>query len=128
MRRRVLIALPLLIGRVRLSGRREPHKQLALVFDRAGWKPTRVPLRVPDHVHLIFLPPYSPELQPAEHLWPLTNACLINRHFASIEEREDAPFALRRLTTTPAPDSLHHAVPWVAQMHPQTPRTQAKVV
>jgi len=24
--------------------------------------------RVPEHVHLLFLPPYSPELQPAEHL------------------------------------------------------------
>jgi transposase len=37
----------------------------------------------------LFLPPYSPELQPAEHLWSLTNAPLINRHFASIEELED---------------------------------------
>ena len=34
--------------------------------------------------------PYSPELQPAEHLWPLTNAALVNQHFASIEELEDA--------------------------------------
>ena len=37
---------------------------------------------VPDHVHLLFLPAYSPELQPAEHLWPLTNTVLVNRHFA----------------------------------------------
>ena len=33
--------------------------------------------------------PYSPELQPAEHLWPLTNTALVNRYFASIEEVED---------------------------------------
>jgi transposase len=58
-----------------------PHKQIVLVLDRAGWH-TSVKLRVPDHVHLLFLPPYSPELQPAEHLWPLTNTVLINRHFA----------------------------------------------
>jgi hypothetical protein len=45
---------------------------------------------VPEHVHLLFLPPHSPELQPAEHLWPLTNTVLINRHFASIEELEEA--------------------------------------
>ena len=32
---------------------------------------------------------YSPELQPAEHLWPLTNTVLVNRHFASIETLED---------------------------------------
>jgi transposase len=45
---------------------------------------------VPDHVHLLFLPPYSPELQPAEHLWPLTNSVLVNRPFASIDELEEA--------------------------------------
>ena len=43
-----------------------PTKQLVLVLvlvlDRAGWKPTSVKLRVPDQVHLLFLPPYSPEL------------------------------------------------------------------
>jgi transposase len=70
-----------------------PDKQIVLVLDRAGWKPTSVKLRVPDHVHLLFLPPYSPELQPAEHLWPLTNSALVNQHFASIEQLEDAQFA-----------------------------------
>jgi transposase len=60
-----------------------------LVLDRAGWHSTQR-LRVPDHVHLLFLPPHSPELQPAEHLWPLTNTVLVNRHSASIEELEDA--------------------------------------
>ncbi len=69
-----------------------PTKQIVLVLDRAGWH-TSLRLRVPDHVHLLFLPPYSPELQPAEHLWPLTNAALVNQHFATIEELEDAQLA-----------------------------------
>jgi transposase len=69
-----------------------PKKRIVLVLDRAGWH-TSVRLRVPEHVHLLFLPAYSSELQPAEHLWPLTNAPLINRHFASIEELEDAQLA-----------------------------------
>jgi transposase len=69
-----------------------PRKQIVLVLDRAGWH-TSVRLQVPEHVHLLFLPPYSPELQPAEHLWPLTNTVLLNRHFATIEELEDAQFA-----------------------------------
>jgi transposase len=64
-------------------------KQIVLVLDRAGWHSTQR-LCVPDHVHLLFLPAYSPELQPAEHLWSLTNTALVNRHFASIEELEDA--------------------------------------
>jgi transposase len=63
-------------------------KQIVLVLDRAGWHSAQR-LRVPDHVHLLFLPPYSPELQPAEHLWPLTNTALVNRHLASIEELEE---------------------------------------
>ncbi len=48
---------------------------------------------MPDQLHLLFLPAYSPELQPAEHLLvpgPLTNTVLINRHFADLEELEDA--------------------------------------
>ena len=69
-----------------------PKKKIVLVLDRAGWH-TSLRVRVPDHIYLHFLPPYSPELQPAEHLWPLTNAPLINRHFASIEELEDTQLA-----------------------------------
>jgi len=69
-----------------------PRKQIVLVLDRAGWH-TSVRLQVPEHVHLLFLPPYSPELQPAEHLWPLTNTVLVNRQFATIEDLEDVQFA-----------------------------------
>lgn len=66
-----------------------PTKQIVLVLDRAGWH-SSVRLRVPEHIHLLFLPPYSPELQPAEHLWPLTNAALVNQHFATIDDLDDA--------------------------------------
>lgn len=69
-----------------------PTKQIVLVLDRAGWHAS-ARLQVPEHLHLLFLPPYSPELQPAEHLWPLTNTCLVNRHFASLDELEEVQFA-----------------------------------
>jgi transposase len=36
----------------------------------------------------IFLPPYSPELQPAERLWPLTKEPIANRSFESLDEPE----------------------------------------
>ena len=69
-----------------------PTKQIVLVLDGAGWHDSpRV--RVPEHVHLLLLPPHSPELQPAEHLWPLKDTVLVNRHFASIDELEDAQAA-----------------------------------
>jgi len=66
-----------------------PRKQIVLVLDWASWKPRSAHLRVPDYVpdyaHLLSLSAYSPELQPAEHLWALTNTALANRHFASID-------------------------------------------
>ena len=45
------------------------QKQIVLILDRAGWHTSKA-LPVPEGLHLLFLPPYSPELQPAEHLWP----------------------------------------------------------
>jgi len=95
-----------------------PTKQIVLVLDRAGWH-TSVKLRVPEHVHLLFLPPYSPELQPAEPLWPLTNAALINQHFATIEELEDAQFA-RCATLQTRPDLIRSSTCfhwWPKQIH-----------
>ena len=37
-----------------------------------------------------FLPTGSPELQPAERLWPLTNEAIANRFFEKISEIEQA--------------------------------------
>lgn len=45
-------------------------------------------LRVPERIHLQFLPSSSPELQPAERLWPLSNEGVANRHFETMEQLE----------------------------------------
>ncbi|HEV2461045.1 MAG TPA: IS630 family transposase [Ktedonobacterales bacterium] len=104
-----------------------PTKQIVLVLDQADWH-TSTRLTVPEHVRLLFLPAYSPELQPAEHLWPLTNAVLINRHFASLEELEDAQLA-QCAALQLRPDLIRQGdlLPLVAQADPQSTRTQAKV-
>lgn len=39
-----------------------------LVADRAGWHIAEA-LRIPDNVALIYLPSYSPELNPVERVW-----------------------------------------------------------
>jgi transposase-like protein len=39
-----------------------------MVMDQAGWHLAR-DLIVPSNMRLMYLPPYSPELNPAEHLW-----------------------------------------------------------
>jgi transposase len=89
-----------------------PKKQIVLVLDQADWH-TSLRLRVPDHVHLLFLPAYSPELQPAEHLWPLTNDALLNAHFADLDALDEAQFA-RCAALQRQPDRIRSATlfPW----------------
>lgn len=40
----------------------------ALVIDQAGWH-TAGALRIPNNISLIYLPPYSPQLNPVERVW-----------------------------------------------------------
>lgn len=63
------------------------RKRILLVLDQAGWHISGE-LEVPEGITLVPLPPYSPELQPAEHLWELIDEPVVNRVFRSIEELE----------------------------------------
>jgi hypothetical protein len=64
-------------------------KRVLLVVDQAGWH-TGKEVEVPEGIHLEFLPSGSPELQPAERLWSLTNEGVANGLFEEIEELEEA--------------------------------------
>jgi transposase len=98
----------LLFGQVLAAFAREvgagPDKRILLVLDGAGWH-TGEAMAVPEGIHLLFLPAYSPELQPAEHLWPLTNEPLANRCFATLAELEDVQ-AERCLALQQQPDLI----------------------
>ncbi len=65
------------------------RKRVLLVLDNAPWHTTGK-LRVPEGVHLEFLPSSSPELQPTERLWPLSNEAVANRHFEEMDGLEEA--------------------------------------
>ncbi len=65
-----------------------PNKHVILVLDGAGSHVAK-DLEVPDGIELMFLPPYSPELQPAEHLWPLTDEALTNVHFETLDDLDE---------------------------------------
>jgi hypothetical protein len=65
------------------------RKQILLVVDGAPW-PTTPRLPVPRGLHLVQLPPATPELPPAERLWPLLNEGLANRPFARLGTLERA--------------------------------------
>ena len=60
---------------------------IVLGLDSAGWH-TAPNLAVPDGIRLAYLPPYSPELQPAEHLWPILDEPLANRYFETLADLE----------------------------------------
>ena len=64
-------------------------KRILLVLDGAGWH-TSPKLEVPEGIHLEFFPPNSPELQPAERLWPLSNEGIANRYFERMDDLEEA--------------------------------------
>jgi hypothetical protein len=66
-----------------------PDKTVILLLDGAGWHVSKR-LRIPEGIQLCFLPPYTPELQPAEHLWPLADETVANRPFASLDELSEA--------------------------------------
>lgn len=58
-----------------------------VVWDGAGWH-TSGALVIPAGIDLVPLPPASPELQPAERLWPLVNEAVANRAFADLDALE----------------------------------------
>lgn len=64
-------------------------KQVLLVVDQAGWH-TSDQVEIPEGIHLEFLPSHSPELQPPERLWTLTNEPIANRSFDSLAQVEEA--------------------------------------
>lgn len=53
---------------LREVARRHPDEFIVMIMDQAGWHRSRE-LRVPDNMRLEWLPPYSPQCNPAEHLW-----------------------------------------------------------
>ena len=57
---------------------RHADEFIVMVMDRAGWH-IAADLVVPANMRLVYLPPYSPELNPAEHLWD----SLRENHFAN---------------------------------------------
>ena len=61
------------------------ERTIVLVIDNAGWR-GEAGLSVPDGVRLVYLPPYTPELQPAETLWTLVDEPIVNKHVGTIEE------------------------------------------
>ena len=69
---------------------RHAEEFIVMVMDQAGWH-LAGELAVPVNMRLIYLPPYSPELNPAEHLWEAVREdCFANHVFADLDAVEVA--------------------------------------
>ncbi len=79
-------------------------KTVLLVLDNAGWHGAGK-LVPPEGVRLMFQPPYSPELQPAERLWPLTREAVANETFATLADLDRA-LAARCLALADRPEVI----------------------
>jgi transposase len=83
-----------------------PDKRILLVLDHAGGHGSTA-LEVPAGLELVYLPPSTPELQPAEHLWPLLREVVANRTFASLDPLEDT-LVVRCLQLADQRDLVQH--------------------
>jgi transposase len=68
---------------------RHPSDRIVMVLDGAGWHKSQR-IRLPANLRLLTQPPYSPELNPVEHLWDdLREKSFHNRVFESLDALED---------------------------------------
>jgi len=82
----------------------DPEAEHVIIWDRAGFHFQPTDERLPERIHLLPLPPYSPELNPIERLWDLTKDKIVNQVFETLDEIENAlSEALRPFWEEPHP-------------------------
>jgi transposase len=76
--------------------------EIIMQTDGAGWHRSSS-LVIPKNIHLIFQPPYSPEVNPTEHIWDdVREKELHNKIFDSLEDTMDQVcIGLNRLHDNP---------------------------
>lgn len=69
--------------------RRHADEFILMLMDQAGWHTAKA-LRVPNNVRLDWLPPYSPQCNPVEHLWDeLREKRFANQVFQNLDAVEE---------------------------------------
>ncbi len=92
-----------------------------LVVDQAGWHIAH-DLVLPEGIDVVLLPAYSPELQPAERLWPLVDEPIANRALATLDALETVLVSrCRALEADPQRLKAHTRFHWwPADPYPET--------
>jgi len=69
--------------------RRHPEDFILMFLDKAGWHRAKA-LNIPHNMRLLWLPSYSPQCNPAEHLWDeIREKHFANKVFKSLDAVED---------------------------------------
>lgn len=91
-----------------------PDEHCIMLLDGAGWHKAN-DLVVPANMTLVPLPPYSPETNPAEHIWEyIRENDIRNKVFTDLDEvMNSVEASLRRLHTTPDVVQSMTAFPWI---------------
>jgi len=76
--------------------------EIIMQVDGAGWHRSKG-LEMPKNIYFISQPPYSPEVNPTEHIWDeIREKYLHNKIFESIEQTMDrVSFGIQDLTSKP---------------------------
>lgn len=82
--------------------RRHPEENILMFMDKAGWHRAK-DLVIPTNIQIHFQPPYSPELNPVEHIWDeIREKWFGNLIFSSMDAVEDQlVIALKTLEDDP---------------------------
>jgi transposase len=96
---------------------RHPDERIVMVLDGAGWHKAKR-LQVPANMHLVFLPPWSPQLNPVEHVWDeIREKWFSNRVFHTLSAvDEQLVKALLTLETAPSQVASLTGFPWITDI------------
>jgi transposase len=89
----------------------DPAAEHVVIQDQAGFHPRAGDAGLPERIHLLPLPPYSPELNPIEGLWDQVQDVTCNRRHESLDALEETlTTALRPFWETPSRvlSLIHH--------------------
>ena len=62
-----------------------PDEFKVMVLDNGAFHKAKT-LKIPDNIGMIFLPPYSPELNPAENIWAILKRKFTNKLYKTLDE------------------------------------------
>ena len=101
----------------------DENAEHVVVWDQAGFHHRPGDRRLPNRIHLLPLPPYSPELNPIEKLWDQMKDRIVNRVYETLDEIEESiSTALRPFWESPTPARSLVGTGWLYSSANASPR------